>query len=180
MTSEFWVDFLIAHWAQSRHIALKLHDASDRGSCQPLSSAVSVLRGEPHLACTCQKGWAWLALPCLTSFTLKTQFLTLGHVYINIQWLTFSWSFYFNFYFDPPKMDYQEYLSSFRLVPLLSFIFLFSCEVPDAELSEWTKNALAMKCKSLALINWKVCGYNVGQQIKHLPIEQKYRSKGTC
>ena len=83
------------------------------------------------------------------------------------------------YWIDLPKMDYQEYLSSFKLVPLLSFMFLFSCEVPDAELSEWAKNALAVKCKGLALMSWKVCGCNVGQQIKHLPIEQKYRSKGT-
>lgn len=48
-----------------------------------------------------------------------------------------SWSFYFHFYFiDPPEMDYQEYLSSVRIISLFSFIFLFSCEVPDAELSE--------------------------------------------
>lgn len=30
---------------------------------------------------------------------------------------------------------------------LFSFIFLFSYEVPDIELSEWTRNALAGKCK---------------------------------
>lgn len=30
---------------------------------------------------------------------------------------------------------------------LFSFIVLFSYEVPDIELSEWTRNALAEKCK---------------------------------
>lgn len=98
---------------------------------------MSVLSLEPRFDLHVPEGWSLIGFAKSYFIYLQETAPDVGACLHECSVADLSWSFGFHFcLINTPKMDYQEYLNSIRIISLFSFIFLFSCEVPDAEPSE--------------------------------------------